>query len=107
MHCTLQAAHERIHELEAYSHRLRFILSGIQNQISNLQPGKYLILDDGDFGGPYSGNIDAIVRDYIQEGTPCTVVQVVARYEANAEPEDFGVTPGIDYPYTLRRAVGW
>ncbi len=104
---TLQEANDRIRQLEAEASRLRCILHGIQNQIAALEPGKYILLDDGDFGGPYSGNIDRIVRDFTHEGTPCTVIDVVARYDADMEPEDFGVTAGIDYPCSLSPAVGW
>lgn len=104
---TMEQALERIDQIEKYNSRLLSCLHGIQRQIETLEPGKYILLDDGDFGGPYSGDIDSIVRDFTEEGTPCTVIQVVARHEADAAPVDFGVTPGVDYPYTLSPAACW
>lgn len=104
---TLAEAHARIRQLEDANLRLHHNLSSMLSQITMLEAGKYLVTDDGDWSGPFSGDISKMVRDYTEEGATCTVVQVIARHEGQTAQEDFGVTAGIDYPLTLAPAACW
>lgn len=104
---TFVETHARIRQLEETNRRLHHNLSNVLSQITTLEAGKYIVTDEGDWNGPFSGDISKMVGDYTEEGAPCTVVQVIARHEGQATQEDFGVTAGIDYPCTLSPAVGW
>lgn len=104
---TLAEAHARICQLERENSRLRSTLNGMQHQISELEPGKYILLDNGDFCGPFSGDLSKMVHDYTSEGDPCTLIQVMTRHEGQTQPEDFSLTAGVDYPMTLSPAACW
>lgn len=104
---TLQEANARIQQLESENRRLRGIINSREQQIADLAPGFYILTDQGDYNGPCPDMQQALraVPDYTEDGDACTVIQVLARHEARAEEEDFGVEAGIDYPSTLGVAV--
>lgn len=95
----------RIDQLEADNRRLRSALLSLEHRIADLQPGWYIMTDDGDFNGPgrTQREIEESVSDYTEVGGACTVVQVIERHQgATVDLDDYnGVTAGMDYPATL------
>lgn len=106
---TLQEANARIQQLESENRRLRHLINSREAQIAELEPGYYILTDQGDYNGPCPDMRQALraVPDYTEDGGACTVIQVMRRYTAQpqAEEEDFGVEAGVDYPFTLGPAV--
>ncbi len=104
---TLQEAEERIRQLESDNRKLRHMLLAHEQELGTLECGHYVVTSDG-WSGPYHSQKQALEqgKDFAQEDFSLTV-EVVARHEAPAEEEDFGVEAGVDYPWTFSPAACW
>lgn len=104
---TMQEAEERIRQLESDNRKLRRMLLAHEQDLESLEPGHYVVTSDG-WNGPYHNQKQALElgKDFAQEDLSFTV-EIVARHEAQAEEEDFGVEAGVDYPWTLNPAACW
>ena len=80
----------RLARLERDNARLRALLSILRRRFATAFPGGYLVLDDGDLDGPHADVLQA-ARDCAADGLACTVVTVGARYEADADQDNFTV----------------
>jgi hypothetical protein len=87
-------------DVERDNARLRALLRILRARFATAVPGDYLVTDGGDLDGPYPDAAQA-AKNCAAEGLACTVVTVGGRFEAEAEPEDFGLRAGRDYPSTL------
>lgn len=100
----LAEAQHRIQQLESENRRLRHVISSREAQIADLEPGYYILTDQGDYNGPCPDMQQALraVPDYTEDGYACTVIQVMRRYAAeNGQSDDNGVETGVDYPWSL------
>lgn len=104
---TMQEAEERIRQLESDNRKLRRMLLAHEQDLESLEPGHYVLTSDG-WNGPYHSRKQALEqgKDFAQEDLSFTV-EIVARHEAQAKEEDFGVEAGVDYPWTLNPAACW
>ena len=103
----LAEAEERIRQLESDNRKLRRMLLAHEQELGTLECGHYVVTSDG-WNGPYHNQKQALElgKDFAQENFSFTV-EIVARHEAQAEEEDFGVEAGVDYPWTLNPAACW
>ena len=103
----LAEAEERIRQLESDNRKLRRMLLAHEQELGTLECGHYVVTSDG-WNGPYHNQKQALElgKDFAQEDFSLTV-EIVARHEAQAEEEDFGVEAGVDYPWTLNPAACW
>lgn len=104
---TMQEAEERIRQLESDNRKLRRMLLAHEQELGTLECGHYVVTSDG-WNGPYHNQKQALEqgKDFAQEDFSLTV-EIVARHEAQAKEEDFGVEAGVDYPWTLNPAACW
>lgn len=98
---------ERVRQLESDNRKLRRMLLAHEQEFETLAPGHYVLTRDG-WSGLYHSREQALElgKDFAQ-GDFSLTVEIVARHEAQAEEEDFGVEAGVDYPWTLNPAACW
>ena len=101
---------ERLMHLERDNARLRALLRLQERRFAGAELGYYAIRDDGGLDGPFD-TVEAAAENTVADGVACTIVQAVAhcpeKDDTETAPENFGVRPGIDFPATLNRAMGY